>query len=64
MKGVSYITDNHNHKTAIVIDIKTLYKYQDEVEDLLAGLIAESRRDEPKIPISKVIKNFKKTGKL
>ena len=61
MKGISYITDGQNHKTAVIIDIKTLSKHS---EDLLEGLIAESRKDEVKIPLSTVIKNLKKAGKL
>ena len=32
MKGVSYITDENNQKTAVVIDIKTIQKYNDEME--------------------------------
>ena len=64
MKGISYITDGQNHKTAVIIDIKTLSKHSEEVQDLLDGLIAESRKDEVKIPLSTVIKNLKKAGKL
>ncbi len=64
MKGVSYITDENNQKTAVVIDIKTIQKYNDEMEDLLDGIIAESRKDEQKTPLSAVIKNLKKAGKL
>ena len=64
MKGVSYITDGNNEKKAVVIDIKTIQKYNDDIEDLLDGIIAESRKDEEKIPLSKVISNLKKSGKL
>ena len=65
MKGVSYITDENNQNiTAVVIDIKTIQKYNDEMEDLLDGIIAESRKDEQKTPLSAVIKNLKKAGKL
>ena len=64
MKGISYITDGKNQKTAVVIDIKTLTKHTEEVEDLLDGIIAESRESETKTPLSAVIKNLKKSGKL
>lgn len=64
MKGVSYITDENNEKKAVVIEIKTIQKYNDDIEDLLDGIIAESRKDEEKIPLEKVISNLKKSGKL
>ncbi len=64
MKGISYLTDENNHRKAIVIDIKTLENYRDELEDLLDGVIAEFRKNDKKIPLKKVIINLKKTGKL
>jgi hypothetical protein len=64
MKGIRYVTDGENQRTAVIIDIKTLTKHSEEVQDLLDGLIAESRKDEVKIPLSTVIKNLKKAGKL
>ena len=64
MKGVSYITDEKNQKTAVVIDLKMLKNYNDDLEDLLGGLIADSRKDEEKVPLATVIKNLKKAKKL
>jgi hypothetical protein len=64
MKGVSYITDEHNHKTAVVIDMKTLERYDEELEDLFDGIIAEARKNDEKVPLKKVISNLKKAGKL
>ena len=64
MKGVRYLTDENNHKTAVVIDIKTLESYNEELEDLFDGIIAESRKNDEKIPLKKVISNLKKAGKL
>lgn len=46
------------------IDLKTLRQYDDEVEDLLDGIIANMRREEDKIPPDKVIRKLKKSGKL
>ena len=43
MKGVSYVTDSSNKKVAVQIDIKLLEKYDEEMEDLIDGIIAESR---------------------
>ena len=64
MKGVSYITNNKNEKTAVVIDIKTLKKYEEQLEDLLDMVIAESRAEEPSVSWETVKKNLKKKGKL
>ena len=64
MKGVSYLTDDQNHKKAVVIEMSTLERYDHDLEDLLDGLIAESRKNDEKIPLKKVISNLKKAGKL
>lgn len=64
MKGVSYITNNKNQKTAVVIDLKTLKKYEEQLEDLFDVVIAESRAEEPSISWETVKKNLKKKGKL
>ena len=64
MKGVSYITDGRNRKTAVVIDLKTLEKYDDQIEDLFDVIMAESRKDEPSVSWEEVKKTLKKRGKL
>jgi hypothetical protein len=64
MKGVSYVTDESNKKLAVQIDIKLLEKYDDEMEDLIDGIIAESRKAEERKPLNEVIKTLKKKGKL
>ena len=64
MKGVTYVTDENNNKVAVQIELKVLEKYDDEIEDLLEGIIAESKKGEERIPLSKVISNLKKKGKL
>lgn len=64
MKGVSYITNNKNQKTAVVIDLKTLKKYEEQLEDLFDVVIAESRAEEPSVSWETVKKNLKKKGKL
>lgn len=58
------MTDENNRKTAVVIDLKTIERYEEEVEDLLDGIIAEARRDEEKVPLNEVIENLRKLGKL
>jgi hypothetical protein len=64
MKGVSYITDNKNRKTAVVIDLKTLEKFDDQIEDLFDVIIAESRKDEPTVSWEQVKKNLQRKRKL
>ena len=61
---MSYITDEQNQKKAVVIELGTLERYTQDLEDLLDGLIAESRKDDEKVPLKKVIRDLKKTGKL
>lgn len=49
MKGVSYITDSKNNKKAVVIDIKTIEKHEEEVHEFIDVLIAESRKNDEKM---------------
>jgi hypothetical protein len=64
MKGVNFVTNDQHKKIAVQIDLKSIEKYQEQIEDLLDGIIAESRKDEKKTPLSKVISNLKKSGKI
>lgn len=64
MKGVSYITNEKKEKVAVQISLKAIAKHQEAVEDLLGGILAESRKNEEKVPLSKVISKLKKAGKL
>ena len=64
MKGVSFVTNDKNEKIAVQIDLKSIEKHQEAIEDLLDGIIAESRKNEVKVPLFKVINNLKKSGKL
>jgi hypothetical protein len=64
MKGVNYITDEKNKRTAVIIDLKTIERHQEEIEDLLDVIVAESRKDEPKRSWEDVKKSLKKKGKL
>jgi hypothetical protein len=64
MKGVSYITNSKNRKTAVVIDLKTLEKFDDQIEDLFDVIIAESRKGESTVSWEQIKKNLQKKGKL
>lgn len=64
MKGVSFVMDENNRKKAVIIELNAIKKHQEEIEDLLDGIIAESRKDEEKVPLDTVISNLKKARKL
>jgi len=48
----------------VVIEIKTIERHPEEVEDLIDVIVAESRRDEPKRSWDDVKKSLRKKGKL
>jgi hypothetical protein len=64
MKGISYITDSKNRKKAVVIDLKTIEKYDENIEDLFDVILAESRKDEPLISWDEVKKKLHRKGKI
>jgi len=64
MKGVNFITDDKNRRKAVIIELKTIEQHQEEIEDFLDVIIAESRKDEPKRSWEEVKKSLKKKGKL
>jgi hypothetical protein len=64
MKGIRYITDSKDKKTAVVIDLKTIEKYEDEIHDFIDVLIAESRKDDETISWEDAKAILKKEGKL
>ncbi|MDX2001128.1 MAG: hypothetical protein SFW35_01765 [Chitinophagales bacterium] len=64
MKGVTFLTDSNNKKIAVQIELKTLEKYTEEIEDLLDIIIAEARKDDPKRSWEDVKKDLRAKGKL
>jgi quinol monooxygenase YgiN len=64
MKGISYITDSHNKKKAVVIELKVIEHHQKEIEDLLDVIVAESRKDDTTVTWEEVKKKLKRKGKL
>lgn len=65
MKGISYITDEKGNKTAVVINLKN---YQEEIEEFLDGLEAQSRLNEPSVDfeksVNKILKSKSRRGKV
>ncbi|MFN0200326.1 MAG: hypothetical protein ACKVTZ_02340 [Bacteroidia bacterium] len=64
MRGVHFITNDKNQRVAVQIDLKTLEQHQENIEDMLDILIAESRKNEPSKSWEKVKKALQKKGKL
>ena len=64
MKGVSYLTNEKNQKTAIVIDLKTIEKHNEDIHEFIDVLVAESRKNDQKISWEDAKKILKKKGKL
>ncbi|HEY2581157.1 MAG TPA: hypothetical protein VGI43_05105 [Mucilaginibacter sp.] len=59
MEGISYITDNHNRKKAMVIDLKTIEEHEEDVHDFIDTLIAESRKNDELIDWEKAKDDLK-----
>ena len=58
MKGISYLTDESSNKKAVVIELSVLQNKPQQVEDLLDVLVAESRKNEPKLDWADVKRNL------
>ena len=65
MKGVNYIADEEDNRTAVVISLKDS---KQKIEDFLDGLEAQDRIEEPSVDfekaITKIIKNKSANGKV
>lgn len=64
MKGVSFVTNDKNERIAVQIELKTLNKHQEAIEDLLDAIIAESRKDDEDVSWEDAKKELTKAGKL
>jgi|GEM_PF-1471338 len=62
MDGILYVKDEDNKLKFVQIDVT---KFDAEyIEDLLDGLLIESRRHEESVPLDQVIDELKEAGKL
>ncbi len=64
MKSVTFLTDKKRNRNILQIDLKTLSKHPEEVEDLVDVIVAESRKNEKNISLADAKKILKKNGKL
>ena len=63
MKGITLIKDETHNKRFVQIDMDTLQKFEERIEDLLDVIIAESRRNEESASWEQVKKELRKKGK-
>ena len=62
MDGIRYLTDEHDGRRFVQIDLD---RYDRElVEDLLDGLVAESRRGEASVSLAEADAELRAAGKL
>lgn len=61
--GIKLITDETENKRYVQIDLVTLAKEPEAVEEYLDGLIARSRRTEPVVEHAEVVKALRKRAK-
>jgi len=61
MTGIQFVTDEKGRKVAVQIDLKKHQQLWEDIEDVL---ISRSRRNEKRIPLSKVRAGLVKSGKL
>lgn len=64
MKGVTFITDETHKKRFVQIDLEHLEKYQNEIEDLLDVIIAESRRNDKEVSWEEIKEQLKTAGRI
>ena len=64
MRGVKFLTNEHNKRVAVQIDIEELNKFQGEMEDLLDSIIVESRKNDGEVKWNTVKNRLKKADKI
>jgi hypothetical protein len=64
MKGVTVLTDERKKRRIMQIDLTQVAKNPQDFEDIIDVLVAEARKNEPKISFEDVKKNLRKKGKL
>jgi hypothetical protein len=61
MEGILYLTDEHNKKKFVQIDLD---KYGQIWEDFYNGLLAEITKGEENFPLEEIISELEKEGNL
>jgi hypothetical protein len=61
MEGIHFVTNEKGEKIAVQIDLE---RYGELWEDFYDQLVAEERKDEKRIPLSRLRSRLAKAGKL
>lgn len=64
MKGVSIIEDKTKKRRYVQIDLKAVKDDREWIRDVVDLMIAESRRDEKRVPWTEIKAKLKKAGRL
>jgi hypothetical protein len=64
MKGVSIIEDKTKKRRYVQIDLKAVKDDREWIQDVFDLMIAESRKDEKRVPWSNIKARLKKEGRL
>jgi hypothetical protein len=64
MKSATFLIDKNKDREIMQIDLTTLAKHPEEVEDIVDIIIAESRKNEKSIPFDKAKGMLRAKGKL
>ena len=55
IRGVQFVSDSDGKKTAVLIDLR---RYRRIWEDIHDAIVVESRKNEPRIPLEKVMRRL------
>ncbi len=61
MEGIHFVKDENDNKIAVQLSYDV---YGELLDDLVDGLIAESRKNEESIPFDEAMEQLRKAGKL
>ena len=61
MEGIQYVTDENNKKIAVQLSYEIYGEY---LEDIIDGLVAESRKIDEKISLDELTEELKNEGLL
>ncbi|MCO6482923.1 MAG: hypothetical protein J5I62_09020 [Flavobacteriales bacterium] len=64
MKGITILKDEASKKRYLQIDVATLSKQREHIEDVIDALVAEERAGQPTISLDTLEKKLRKAGKL
>jgi hypothetical protein len=63
MLGIQYVSDDKGHRVGVLLNLK-IKAYREIWEDIEDRLISHARRNDKRIPFSKVKAHLIKRGKL